>query len=193
MKLIKTLAVFAALFTSVNAATISFDMAADTLAVAPLTNAKLDPTYTMYLGKYNNAALSQNPSFADINAGFTILSTTSFLGADGAGYVSSGDNTFTDAAGFSGAQLFVWFTNGTNQNALITGFGTIPADASIPNSVAFALDSTNAASLTYTVGHYDANINSASGGSVVLAGVPEPSAALLGAVGVLGLLRRRRN
>lgn len=195
MKLYKTLAVFAAMLTSAQAATVSFSMANDVLAVGPEVNSynKADATYTMYLGRYNGAALLPTASFADINAGFSILSTTSFLGDAAAGYVDSGDITFTDAQGFGGAQLFVWFTNGSDQNALITGFGAIPNDASIPNSVPFSLDSANAATLTYVVGKFDAAVNSPLGGSVVLNGVPEPSAALLGALGALGLLRRRRN
>jgi hypothetical protein len=195
MKKIKIFGIFAALVTSVSAASISFDMSGDTLAVAPFTHVKLGPEYTMYLGKYSPNPLDLEPVFFDeIKPNFTILSTTSFLGGAGAGYVSSGNIPFTDAAGFGGAQLFVWFTNGFDQNALITGFGAIPADAAIPNAVAFALDSSNAASLTYRLGSYDSSINSGNGGAVVLnIWIPEPSAALLGAIGALSFLRRRRH
>jgi hypothetical protein len=192
MKSIKIFGVFAAFLTSVNAASISFDMIADTLAVSPSTGI-LGPAYTMYLGKCNIAGLNSGSRFAEISSGFTVLSTTSFLGGDAAGYVSSGDVFFTDAAGFSNSQLFVWFSDGAAQNALITGFGNIPADASIPNAVSFALDSSNAPFLTYVLGTYIPTINSGNGGAVMLTGMPEPSAALLAAMGALSLLRRRRN
>lgn len=194
MKPIRIFGVFATLLTSLDAATISFDMSIDTGAVAPITNTKIGSGYTMYLGKYDPGPFWPSRFFFDeIRPNFTILSTTSFFGGDDAGYVSSGDIVFTDAAGFGGSQLFVWFTNGFDENALITGFGKIPSDSSYPNTVGFRLDSSNAASLTYLLGSYNPSINSGSGGAVVLnIWIPEPSAAFLGAMGAFGLLRRRR-
>ena len=193
MKLVKTLFVFAAMITASQAASISFDLAADTYAVNQAGTLLTGPTYSLYLGKYNGAALAPDATFAEISAGFTVLSTTAFLDGPAAGYATSGNVEFTDLQGFGGSQLFVLISNGTNESALITGFGAIPLDAAIPNSVAFSLDASNASTLTYLVGGFRADLNAAGGGAVQLNGIPEPSAALLGAIGALGLLRRRRN
>jgi hypothetical protein len=197
MKMYKSLLIIAAMVTSSQAATISFDMAADTWATTA-AGVPLTPAYTAYVGKYNGAALTSTATFAQINAGFTSLFSIAFATGDALGapgYVTTGAINFTDAQGFANQPLYVFYTNGSDQNALITGFGNIPSDAAIPNSVDFGINAANAASFTYVVGSYNAaapNVNG--GGAVVLnaAAVPEPSALLLGAVGALGLLRRRR-
>lgn len=178
------------------AASISFSIATDT-GVASFAGSPLDSTYLAYIGTYTGGALTPESTYAEISANFSTLYSGAFASGDAAGangYFIMPDTAFTDAQGFANRALYVLFTNGSDQNALITGFGNIPADAAIPNSAAFAIDSGNVGSLTLLVGTYDpAGANLAGqGGNIVLSGVPEASTALLGALGALGLLRRRR-
>lgn|GEM_PF-1694698 len=158
----------------------------------------LDSTYTAYFGTYTGGALSPAATFGLIDADFEILTSQAFStgGVNGSdGYVILPLFSFTDADGFGGDPLYMFITDGGNRNALLTGFGNIPADADFPNTIAYFIDASNVAALTYTLGSYDAaspNL-AGSGGNIILNNaVPEPSVALLGALGVLCLLRRRR-
>lgn len=155
-----------------HSASISFSIINDT-AVATASDVALDATFIAYIGTYTGGALNASTaSFSLINADFSILYSANFstgaaLGADG--YLDAASFAFTDSDGFANVPLFVWFTDGNLQNAIVTGFGNIPADASIPNSVDFFIDSSNAATLTYVLGSYDpfgTNL-AGSGGNVV--------------------------
>ena len=181
---------------SLFAATIDFSIATDTGAATSAGTA-LGTGFTGYVGTFSGA-VGPSSTFADIAPGFSILYEGAFASGDtagAAGYFLMPATNFTDADGFAGQQLSVWFSDGGVNNAIVTGFGAIPADGSIPNAVSFAVDQSNAAGLTYTLGSYDPNGTNLAGegGNIVLNNaVPEPSVAILGALGFLGLVRRRR-
>lgn len=194
---IKVILSLAAFSLGVQAATIDFSLATDTGAATD-SDVALNTSYTLYFGTYTGGALGPTATFTDINSSFDILTSVQFASGAAAGangYALIPAFVFDDTAGFAGDPVYVWFSDGGDNNALLTGFGNIPADADVPSSVSFFLDSSNAAGLTYVLGSYDpASPNLAgSGGNVILNNaIPEPSVALLGALGVLGLIRRRR-
>ena len=194
MKLLKSVILSVSLASPAFGATISFYVAENTY-VATSAGAPLSSTYTAYLGTYTGSGLDPaTASFADINADFDILTSAAFAPGGNVGLLVIADFEFTDAAGFGGEPLYAFFTNGGNENALITGFGLIPSDGD-DGFVAF-INVGNAAGLTYLVGGYDpegANFYGEDAGNVVLNNaIPEPSTTLLGALGGLFLLRRRR-
>lgn len=159
----------------------------------------LDTSYTAFFGTYSGGTLTTTSTFDDINPNFSVLTSQTFASGDAAGfdgYVILNQFNFTDLAGFGGEQLFVFVTDGANQNALISGFGQIPNDGDTPNTLSVTLDSTLAPLLTYNLGSYDPsspNSQSMTGGNIVLNNaVPEPSAVLLSVIGSLALLRRKR-
>lgn len=198
MKLYKSLIIAAAMVTSAQSATVSLDMGADVLA-ATLQGAPVGNGYTMYLGRYTGGALASTATYSQIiTAGFIALpgGSATYSSGPAAGYIGIPDTAYAAGSGFENQPLYVLITNGSDANALITGLGNMLPDNAIPNALAVAIDASNAPTLTYAVGSYSSAVNTANGGAVILNGppaVPEPSAALLGAVGALGLLRRRRN
>lgn len=193
MKLLKSVILSVSLASPAFGADISFSVAENT-GVATAAGVPLSSTYTAYIGTYSGSGLNPlTASFSAINAGFEVLTSGSFAPSGFSGYLAIGNFPFADAAGFGGKPLYAFFTNGGNENALITGFGAIPFDSAPLPFEAF-INVGNAAGLTYLVGGYDplgANL-AGSGGNVVLNNVPEPSATLLGALGGVFLLRRRR-
>ncbi len=174
-------------------ASIAVDLFTDTAAVTP-EGVFLGSSFTARIGVYSGGALTTSAVAADIAANWTQVGQVAF--ASGAavgynGYFSTGSLAHTDA--FAGQAIWVWLTDGAGTNALLTGVGSYLADSAIPNSVAVSFDKTNIANATFALGSYNSNgVNPATGGTVVLNAIPEPSAALLGAIGALGLLRRRR-
>lgn len=197
MKVTKSLALFAVMCGSAMAASVSFNLGTDTGA-ALADDTALDSTYTLYLGTYTGGALDSTATFADINANFDTLTSIAFATGDAAGYngyAIINSTNYTDGDGFSGDGIYAFISDGANQNALITGFGTFPADGDVPNFINTGISSSNAAGLTYLLGSYDAGSPNliGSGGNVILNdAIPEPSIMLLGSLGIIGLLRRRR-
>jgi hypothetical protein len=193
MKLIKFSFIFSALVGSVFGTTISFNMWFDSGA-ADYNGVPLDSTYTAYIGTYSGSA-DQNSTYSDIFADFSVLASGSFSTSTSNedGYVEIADFNFVDAA-FDSQPFYVWFTDGGNQNALITGFGEpIPANGDTINFISYGIDEANIADLTYLVGSHNSAISTTYDGStVVLNNVPEPSSAFLGMISALGFLRRRR-
>jgi len=201
MKLTKTLIVFAALASSAFGATVSLGILTDT-GVVNASNVALDSSYTVYLGTYTGGALTSTSTFADINGSFTSVTSATFGTGDAAGYngYAAIGSTFydaPDASGIGGDQIFAFITDGANQNALLSGFGVFPLNTDVPNFLDLTIEAANVGTYTFLLGSYDSEGSNqlGSGGNVVLnnAAIPEPSAALLGAVGAIGLLRRRRN
>lgn len=200
MKTKLMLAVFlAASSSSIFAASISVNLFTDTAAVTS-TGTLLGSTYQARIGRYTGAALTATSTAADILTGWTQAGVVNFQTGPAALYAGyfDGQANFTNALGLAGTPVFVWFTDGGNNNAVITGLGvSFLSDSAIPNSNSLSIDANVANSSTYLLGsRNEAGVSPFGGGTIVLnqaAVIPEPSAALLGAIGVLGLLRRRRN
>jgi MYXO-CTERM domain-containing protein len=201
MKLTKSLILFVALVGSAFGTTVSFNLASD-VGVKTSGGVFVGSSYTLNIGKYTGGALSTTSTFTNINPNFTILTSIAFAtgGAEGYnGWAVIDAYDFNNDATFGNAQLFAWITDGGNNNALISGFGAIPLNGAIPNVLDTGITNANAPSLTYALGSFNpvgAQPSGPGAGNIILnnaAPVPEPSAALLGAIGALGLLRRRRN
>jgi len=185
---------------SVYGASVSVDLFTNTNSVTS-TSTALNNTFQARFGVYTGGALTATSTATDIiaggwaQAGFTNFASGPAAGYNG--YFSSGSLIFTDAAGVANQQIWVWLTDGGDNNALFTSatFGTFKADAAIPNNTILSLQATNIASASFSIGAYDPLAsNVEGGGSIVLNNaIPEPTVTLLGAIGVLGLLRRRRN
>lgn len=142
--------------------------------------------------------LTPTSTYADILPSWTNAGDITFASGATAGYNGYFDGTvgFTDATGLAGKNVFVWVTNGSNFSTVLENTTTqFLADAAIPNANTITISSAKLAQYNIHLGTYDPAGNGGTGSFVVnnAAPIPEPSAALLGALGVLGLLRRRRN
>ncbi len=173
---------------------------------AALASGALGSSYSARIGSYSGPALTITTTFDDIIGGWTQAGSFSF--ASGAmagydGYFQTPSLIFTDAAGLGGKNVWLWVTNGSNENLLMfavdTGVGAnnshlFKFDVDIPNSGDLSVKQSNADSWQLVLGTFtSAGANATYGGSYVLNNaIPEPSAALLGAFGAIGLLRRRR-
>lgn len=102
------------------------------------------------------------------------------------------DNNNTTASPFNG--LAIWFRVTTTANG--GGVAYFRSTATFPNANGGFSDSINVSSVTLTTLGTGSSVNSrayqASDGKIIIGVVPEPSVALLGALGALGLIRRRR-
>jgi len=208
MKLTTSLVMFAAMATSAFATTVSFNLFNDITARSATAGNLLDSSYTLYIGTYAGAptTLATTTNFATINASFSQIASIAFATGDAAGYngwAQINGTTFTNDATFGNKPLYAWISNGSNLNSVMTGFGNIPVQAAIPNTLDAVLQASTIGTVTQVLGTYNAagagsptgpNGAYGSGGNIVLnnSAIPEPSAALLGALGALGLLRRRR-
>lgn len=167
----------------------------------PLTNA-----YSYEVGVFAGDTFSVSTTLADFtSAGSSLLSASQpgLFGAFGsAGIVVDLPNTGDPAGTFVNRPIFVVIRELGDTGRFIA-FST-PSSFAFENAlnVGTAVSVTNA-NLTLIKGTLQApgtNVNLTGAAAAGLAGsaitfvaVPEPSAALLGAFGVLGLLRRRRN
>jgi hypothetical protein len=133
---------------------------------------------------------------------FTTITSDNFTGINTAygatpGFVSTSVSGY-NAAGLNNT-LYVYITSGTDLGLFKTT-STIVADPAQPTpETNYFLSFANTTALAGGVGPaYVANPYLGAQGNVTIANsiqleaVPEPSAALLGAIGALGLLRRRR-
>jgi hypothetical protein len=139
------------------------------------TGSNFDSSLSALITAVNTVDSSSNPGVVR-SANFTNGAITSGASSQ---YGSASNKTY----------LFLVAENG----GFITGIGAytgsnVPATGSLTFNPAFCGD---------TLGVGTSVLTAASGGQPIsgfqLAAVPEPSAALLGALGALGLLRRRRN
>lgn len=138
------------------------------------------------------AAVSSFSSFAE-------LTSPTAAGATQGSIVGSFTSTGgADPAVFNTKSIYMLVGNGATRAAstewaIINTGVAFPANVTLSGSTPVTLSSIN--SFT-TLANAGTEIDIASGtgkDQLQLVGVPEPSAALLGAIGVLGLLRRRRN
>lgn len=141
-------------------------------------------------------------------AGFTVVATgipgtsSDDLGGSFAGFVQSEafpGGQITGVNALIGRTLYVFAGNNTSL-ALSTAWGlkavnTIVDD--VPNETTYLANPLGgAAPVIGTIGSFIGNPGLQGAGTfntLQLAAIPEPSTALLGAIGALGLLRRRRN
>jgi hypothetical protein len=133
---------------------------------------------------------------------FTSITSDDFTGISTAyganpGFVSAGISGYTVAN--VGESLYVYITSGT-QLGLFKSNQVLAADPAVPPESTYLISfgsGTNvigAAGPDYSVPYTGIAAGPVSVNSFQLVNaVPEPSAALLGALGALGLLRRRRN
>ena len=119
---------------------------------------------------------------------------------DGRWSGNAADASNTTAAPFNGLQI--WFrvnatTSGGNGVAFFGSSLNFPtANAGVGDAInvaASSISTFNASLSTPGTAIFTAPDGTFLNGSVRVGVIPEPSAALLGAIGVLGLLRRRRN
>jgi hypothetical protein len=163
----------------------------------------LDASYTAKIG-YSTSDIGAGVDYASLLAGWVSAGDITFatgafatgddygLGYNGYGYFS-GDVYFNDAAGLVGKNVFVWVTDGGSYNLLLESTAIqFHADWFIPYHNHLSIGSDTLDDFSLILGSYDPDGTNpiGSGGSLVV--VPEPSPALLGAIGVLGLLRHRR-
>jgi|GEM_PF-7090879 len=138
---------------------------------------------------------------ADLTTLEGIMSAFQPLGSFTANYAGTysglwGDQqiNFTDADGVAGQNVFHLFVNGFDFGLIEDTTVQYLADSAIPNSNSAPI--TNAkfgTGITVHAGAYSATGGTNTASEFNLAqGIPEPSVMLLGSLGVLGLLRRRR-
>jgi hypothetical protein len=205
MKLTKATAVFIMSMSSfASAATVNvngyIDVNFTTNASQPST---LGSSYTARVGQYTGGALTTAATFNTINSSWTNAGSYTFATGAAAGVNGSfigAPIVFTDALGLAGQNVWLWVTNGSTDNLLMQATGaaagafTFRADAEIPNSGVLSVRQSALPAWELALGTFTASgANAAYGGSYVLNVIPEPSAAILGAFGAIGLLRRRRN
>ena len=182
-------------------AQVTIDLATDTMAQT-VALAPLNSGYTARIGFYSGGALTVTSTYSDIISNWTEAGQVNFAtGGDVQGvngYFNTGGLGFSDALGIGGKQVWVFLTDGANNNALFYGaaLGTFKHDADVPSSGAASITGANAGGFTYSLGSYNAlaTTNNPNGGGVIFLNqaVPETSSVLLGSLGALALLRRRR-
>ena len=143
-------------------------------------------------------ALSTTDTFTTISSNWLSAGEIVFASGDAAGYDGyfSGQVVFNDGKGLAGKDLTVWVTDGDLVNFVLTASGAPPVkflpDAAIPNENAALIAQSNLADWTTRLGNFDPAANGGLGAYVANDAIPETSTAILGALGALGLLRRRR-
>lgn len=167
------------------------------------TNA-LATGWTASVGYYTGGALSTTSTFDDINTGWVNVATVNFataaLPVGGVAGWFDIPTTSTDGSPSStiaGQFVTLWVTNGSNGNLLMTSINDkYKLDTAVPSSTSSAISAAQVPNWTVNLGTFTSGgVNASYGGSYVVnvaAPIPEPSAALLGAFGAIGLLRRRR-
>ncbi|GAA5484843.1 PEP-CTERM sorting domain-containing protein [Haloferula sargassicola] len=134
-------------------------------------------------------------SFDGISAGFTSLGSFTATYAGTYTGVWAGESIgFTDAAGAAGKNVFYFISTGDAYALFEDTSVQFLADAAIPNSNASSATTAkfdSGAFVTYA-GTYSSSGGADVAGSLTLAPVPEPSIAILGSLGVLGMAVRRR-
>ena len=147
--------------------------------------------------------------YAGLASAFNILTssaigeTSADFGTDIAGFYSNPSVDYGAPGARLGAQLYTFFGNGgtlggSSQFGLVSFGATIDADSPAPdsNNLNLFTGATYTVLLGTTGGTATVNLSGIGQGEAVvnptLQLVPEPSAALLGLLGAVGLIRRRR-
>lgn len=151
---------------------------------------------TLNLAAFNLLSTTQQADYATVNALFTEIATVT-ASATGT-FLKTGEVITGEAA--QGAQLYTWVFNAATAGAA-TQYGIfssnnalwkVPAD---PGSATLSNANFTGSSGQNLFGTGFQATGTGTGTNALLKSltvVPEPSAALLGAIGALGLLRRRR-
>jgi hypothetical protein len=157
----------------------------------------MDSSHKAMIGYMDPAVvLATTDTYTTISSNWLAAGEIVFASGDAAGYDGyfSGQVVFNDAKGLAGKDLTIWITDGALVNFVLstnTGIKFL-ADAAIPNENAALIEKANLATWTTRLGTYDAAANGGMGSFVANDAIPETSTAILGALGALGLLRRRR-
>lgn len=183
MKAIKLLIAAGLITGSAQAATITVSAGLTAQGVTPLVSSAVDTSFFVAVGTWNGSAFSIFASGQDtgeVSGTYSATGPASFNSQIIALFVGSG----TDIA-----------SSGTNWAVFKTVANTaFPADVSQATGVTFTMTTPAAVSVLATgnpgAGFVAGGVNT---NNFELNPIPEPSAALLGAIGALGLLRRRRN
>ena len=190
MKLASTLV--AALVAMGGAATAStLSITSIEVAFQTAGGVNLDSTFSVTGGWYDTALGFAD--YATVATNFVSAGSVAFPYAGNAAYngFAAGTTDFfnSNTLGIEGDNIFWLVSDGSTGWALLENVGnTFVNENLVPN--------TNVAELTTAnIGSWTVHVGDASGapGNIKLAVIPEPSAALLGGLGALGLLRRRRN
>lgn len=163
------------------------------LAVSPCSAADKALSFSMVC----NASAPSASDWGSIDTGNTNSKTVFFGGTAG---VSSTDAAATLAGNYRGD---VWYYQESDDGTLWTTFATLIGNQTVPaytTTTSWVLNNTYVSSKRYFALGYDATLSSASiasgSGNGSLAIVPEPSgivALATGAIGLLGLIKRRRS
>lgn len=141
----------------------------------------------------DGTVFSSMSGFAEINAAWINAGDITFASGDAAGQPGrfSGTVNFTDLLGLAGKDFHVWITDGGSFNAVIRS-NTLDflADSAEPNSNAYSISAATLAQSTLLVGYYDPSSGNPGGSIEFLA--PEPTSVLLGALGFISFIARRR-
>lgn len=158
------------------------------------TNAISSSTPTINVGWIDTSTADLTTS-SGVSGAF--LSAGTFAGGYGGdssynGLWASTQLNFTDSTGLAGRNAFIFADFGNGDFSLIESNVQFLADSAIPNSN--TLDVTAAGLSAFTIHAGTQSTGGALSGTTIQAieSVPEPAVALLGALGVLGLVRRRR-
>jgi hypothetical protein len=175
MKIIKSLILAASLCGFASGATVNISSGLTTQGVTVTSNSLAVTNFLVAVGNWNGTTFTQfGSSFIDsekINGQVIATSPTSLNGLPVHLFIGSGTTTAN-----SSEFIIVGRTTSVLFPADVTGTGSATFNAT-SGAVLQTLTSSNA---------------SVVGNTINFAPVPEPSVALLGALGVLGLVRRRR-
>ena len=209
MKLkIAALALFASASSLFGASTLNlrnFSSATVGVPIVSSTGAAVDQTTLFANGGYFNTTMNfATATFTDIRSAFVSIDVSPLTGGTRSGLFTG--QTFNGAlpVGFAGKDAYIVVANNTDfsQATLFAVFNSgavFTAPDSFGNS-AQTIDGISTGSVVFgTVRSVTTQPTGLTGASfangvvLVPTNVPEPSAALLGVIGALGLLRRRRN
>lgn len=193
MKITKTLLAFLVASGSIASASTIFSGAANDVSFATSTSSLLDSSFEVRVGWLDTATYDES-DYAVVNTNFIELGAISFPYAGNPTYNGfyNGQVDYVDAdfggEALGGENIFLFVTDGSTEWALMeytNAAETINLEADIPNVSNVFVELSTIADFTLHSGSHNS-------GTVNLQAIPEPSAALLGGLGSLMLLRRRR-